>query len=101
MKYSLGFVYMPGGFGTLDELFEGATPVQTQRSEPFPRILFGKKYWRGLLNWTKKTLEGNGYISPGDIDLLTLTDDVDEAVEILLDYIKQSSGRKRISRAFS
>ena len=101
MKYSLGFVYMPGGFGTLDELFEVATLVQTQRIEPFPLILFGKKHWRGLLNWTKKTLEGNGYISPGDIDLLTLTDDVDEAVEILISYIRKASGRKRISRAFN
>ena len=54
VKYSLGFVYMPGGFGTLDELFEVATLVQTKRIEPFPMILFGKKHWRGLLNWAKK-----------------------------------------------
>ena len=101
VTYSLVFVYMPGGCWTMDEWFVVASLVLSQRIEPFPLILFGKKYWRGLLNWTKKTLEGNGYISPGDIDLLTLTDDVDEAVEILLDYIKQSSGRKRISRAFS
>lgn len=101
VKYSLGFVYMPGGFGTLDELFEVATLVQTQCIESFPLILFGKKHWRGLLNWAKKTLEGDGYISPGDIELLTLTDDVDEAVEILLNYIRKTSGRKRISQAFN
>jgi predicted Rossmann-fold nucleotide-binding protein len=92
---------MPGGFGTLDELFEVATLVQTHRIESFPLILFGKKHWQGLLNWTKKTLEGDGYISPGDIELLTLTDDVDEAVEILLNYIRKTSGRKRISQAFN
>ncbi len=101
VKYSLGFVYMPGGFGTLDELFEVVTLVQTHCIEKFPLILYGKKHWRGLLNWAKKTLEGNGYISPGDIELLTLTDDVDEAVEILISYIKQSSGTKRISPAFN
>ena len=101
VKYSLGFVYMPGGFGTLDELFEVATLVQTQRIEQFPMILFGKKHWRGLLNWAKKTLESNGHISPGDIELMTLTDDVDEAVEILLNYIRKMSGRKRISQAFN
>ena len=101
VKYSLGFVYMPGGFGTLDELFEVVTLVQTRCIEKFPLILYGKKHWRGLLNWAKKTLEGNCYISPGDIELLTLTDDVDEAVEILISYIKQSSGTKRISPAFN
>ena len=101
VKYSLGFVYMPGGFGTLDELFEVATLVQNRCIEPFPLILFGKKHWRGLLNWAKRTLEGGGYISPGDIELLTLTDDVDEAVEVLLDHIKKSSGRNRISRTFN
>ncbi len=101
VKYSLGFVYMPGGFGTLDELFEVATLVQTRCIEPFPLILFGKKHWRGLLNWARRTLEGGGYISPGDIELLTLTDDVDEAVEVLLEHINKSSGRNRISRTFN
>lgn len=101
VKYSLGFVYMPGGFGTLDELFEVATLIQTKRIEPFPMILFGKKHWRGLLNWAKKTLEGNGQISPGDIELMTLTDDVDEAVEILTRYIQENSGKKHVGRAFN
>ena len=101
VKYSLGFVYMPGGFGTLDELFEVVTLVQTRCIEKFPLILYGKKHWRGLLNWARRTLVGGGYISPGDIELLTLTDDVDEAVEILVGYIEQSSGNKRISTAFN
>ena len=101
MKYSLGFVYMPGGFGTLDELFEVATLIQTKRIEPFPMILFGKKHWRGLLNWAKKTLEYNGQISPGDIELMTLTDDVDEAVEILTRYIQENRGKKQVGPAFN
>ncbi|HJN81832.1 MAG TPA: LOG family protein, partial [Verrucomicrobiota bacterium] len=101
VKYSLGFVYMPGGFGTLDELFEVLTLVQTRSIEQFPIILFGKKHWRGLLKWAKNTLEEGGQISPGDIELMTLTDDVDEAAEILLNYIKANSSRERISPTFN
>ena len=101
VKYSLGFVYMPGGFGTLDELFEVLTLVQTKSIEQFPIILFGKKHWRGLLKWAKNTLEEGGQISPGDIELMTLTDDVDEATEILLNHIKANSSRKRISQVFN
>ena len=101
VKYSLGFVYMPGGFGTLDELFEVLTLVQTRSIEQFPIILFGKKHWRGVLKWAKNTLEEGGQISPGDIELMTLTDDVDEAAEILLNYIKANSSRERISPTFN
>jgi len=101
VKYSLGFVYMPGGFGTLDELFEVLTLVQTSSIEQFPIILFGKKHWRGLLKWAKNTLEEGGQISPGDIELMTLTDDVDEATEILLNHIRANSSRKRISQVFN
>ena len=101
VKYSLGFVYMPGGFGTLDELFEVLTLVQTKSIEQFPIILFGKKHWRGLLKWAKNTLEEGGQISPGDIELMTLTDDVDEATEILLNHIRANSSRKRISQVFN
>ena len=67
MKDSIGFVFMPGGFGTLDELFEVLTLVQTQRIPQFPLILFGKNYWKGLLRWMKDRLEGADYISPGDL----------------------------------
>jgi len=86
VKYSLGFIYLPGGFGTLDELFEVATLVQTGRIPQFPLILFGSEYWHGLLAWMKTRLEKDRHISPGDLDLLKITDDVDEAVEIILDY---------------
>jgi uncharacterized protein (TIGR00730 family) len=86
VKYSLGFVFMPGGFGTLDEFFEVATLVQTQRIPQFPLILFGTNHWRGLLAWMKSRLEKDKLISPGDLDLVRLTDDVDEVVEIIRDY---------------
>ena len=86
VKYSLGFVFMPGGFGTLDELFEVLTLVQTQRIPQFPLILFGSDYWKGLLAWIKQRLEKDKHISPGDMDLLRLTDDVNEVIEIIRDY---------------
>ncbi len=86
VKYSVGFVFMPGGFGTLDELFEVLTLVQTERVPQFPLILFGKQFWSGLLDWAKTNLEKKAYISPQDLDLLSVTDDVAEAVELLQDY---------------
>src|SRR5581483_4590245 len=73
VKYSMGFVFMPGGFGTLDEFFEVLTLVQTQRIPEFPLILFGTKYWKGLLRWMSTTMEDR-FISPGDMDLIRLTD---------------------------
>src|SRR2546423_5297576 len=83
VKYSLGFVFMPGGFGTLDELFEVLTLVQTQRIPEFPLILFGRKHWKGLLTWMKGRLEEKSrFISPGDMKLITVTDDPQEAIEI-------------------
>jgi len=92
---------MPGGFGTMDELFEVITLVQTHCLEKFPLILFGKKHWRGMINWARNTLEKEGFISPGDIELMTLTDDVDEAVELLLKYIEEKKDSDRISGAFN
>src|SRR5256884_2143255 len=71
VKYSLGFVFMPGGFGTLDEFFEILTLVQTERISKFPLILFGREYWKGLLQWITSTLGKNRFISPEDLDLLT------------------------------
>ncbi len=86
VKYSIAFIYMPGGFGTLDELFEVLTLVQTQRIPRYPIILFGHDYWDGLWKWGKATLEKRGFISPGDLELVTITDDPQEAVNIILDY---------------
>jgi uncharacterized protein (TIGR00730 family) len=89
VKYSIGFVFMPGGFGTLDEFFELLTLVQTQRIPRFPLILFGRAHWRGLLRWMKATLAKEKMISPGDLDLFFLTDDVQAAVQRILDYMKE------------
>lgn len=86
VKYSLGFIFMPGGFGTLDEFFEVITLVQTNRISRFPLILFGKNYWKGLMAWMKATLEKSSFISPGDLDLVTVTDDPDEVIAIIQDY---------------
>src|SRR5213076_1753118 len=85
VKYSNGFVFLPGGFGTLDEFFEIITLVQTQRIPRFPLILFGSHYWKGLLQWLQATVEHNRFINPDDLALLTLTDDVREAIELIVD----------------
>lgn len=86
VKYSVGFVFMPGGFGTLDELFEVLTLIQTERVQRFPMILFGNQFWKGMLDWMKHNLEKGALISAGDLDLLTVTEDPQEAVELILDY---------------
>src|ERR1043166_4433153 len=86
VKYSIGFVFMPGGFGTLDEFFEVLTLVQTQRIPQFPIVLFGKEHWKGLLRWMKDRLEPTGFISRSEEQLFTLTDDPAEAIEIILEY---------------
>ena len=83
LKYSQGFVILPGGFGTLDALFEAATLVQTSTITNVPIVLLGTDYWGGLLDWVRHTLVGYGAISPHDVDLLQLTDDPAEAVRIM------------------
>nr|WP_324252420.1 TIGR00730 family Rossman fold protein [Enemella evansiae] len=85
VKYSQGFVVMPGGFGTFDELFEALTLVQTRKVIDFPVVLFGSDYWGGLKQWLVDKALGEGYISPKDVDLLPIVDDVDEAVAIMVE----------------
>ncbi|MDO5736502.1 MAG: TIGR00730 family Rossman fold protein [Propionibacteriaceae bacterium] len=80
LKYSRGFIAMPGGFGTFDELFEALTLIQTGKVTHFPVVLFGTEFWCGLMEWVRGNVEGGGYISSGDLDLVTVTDDLDEAV---------------------
>ncbi len=81
VKYAEGFVVLPGGYGTLDELFEAMTLVQTQKVTSFPIVLIGTQYWSGLVDWLRSTLLEHGMIGAGDIDLLTVTDDPAVAVQ--------------------
>ncbi len=84
VKYAQAFVILPGGFGTLDELFEAVTLVQTNKVTRFPVILLGVDYWRGLLDWISGPVLAAGNISAPDLDLLHLTDDVDDAVQMIV-----------------
>ncbi|MFB9528904.1 LOG family protein [Nonomuraea roseola] len=92
VKYSCGFITLPGGFGTLDELFEALTLVQTQKVTSFPVVLMGTEYWGGLIDWIKNTLLASGKISAQDLDLIHLTDDVEEAVSIIIESERLRSG---------
>jgi len=83
VKYSMGYVCMPGGFGTLDEFFEAMTLMQTERIHPMPLVLFGTDYWQGLVEWMRTKLVEEQTISPGDLELVTLTDHADEAIDIM------------------
>lgn len=89
VKYSVAFVFMPGGYGTLDEFFEVLTLVQTQRIPRFPLILFGRDHWAGLMHWMKTVLIKEKMISPGDLDLFIITDDTQEVVDRILTYMKE------------
>lgn len=88
VKYSQGFVVMPGGFGTLDEFFEALTLIQTHKIHTFPIILVGSEFWKGLLDWIKNTLVEAGNISSKDLDLIKLVDTEDEVVEIIDAFYK-------------
>lgn len=101
VKYSMGYVCFPGGFGTLDELFESLTLVQTNKIYKIPIILFGVEFWSGLIDWMKDKLLAHNTISEEDFDLFLLTDSVNEAVDLLnnhreqkLKYIKEASKQK-------
>lgn len=87
VKYSQGFIVLPGGFGTLDELFESLTLIQTYKIGKFPIVLMGSDYWSGLIDWIKKSLlEAEGNISPQDLNLFHVADTADEAVKIINDF---------------
>ena len=81
VKYAQGFVVMPGGFGTMDELFEALTLAQTGKITSFPIVLFGTEYWGGLIDWLRDIMATDGKIAPEDVDMLHVTDDIDSAVE--------------------
>ena len=85
VKYSTAFIVFPGGYGTLDELFEALTLIQTGKVSNFPVILFGKSYWQGLVDWLRHTAVTAGNISTADLNLFHVTDDPKEAVKFVLD----------------
>lgn len=91
VKYSEGFLVLPGGFGTLDEVFEAVTLAQTGKVTSFPIVLIGVEYWQGLIDWLRDSLQAGGMISENDIDRLHLTDDLEEAVA----YLRAESVRVR------
>jgi uncharacterized protein (TIGR00730 family) len=91
VKYAQGFVVLPGGFGTFDELFEALVLVQTHKVTSFPIVLMGSEYWDGLLAWLRGPVVARGMINPADLDLITVTDDVKEAVSLLIEAQRERS----------
>lgn len=90
VKYSQGFIVLPGGFGTLDELFEALTLVQTEKITGFPIVLMGSDYWGGMVEWLTRVVAEERAISPRDLDLFRVTDDPDEAVDMVIDALLAS-----------
>ena len=90
-KYSQGFIVMPGGYGTLDELFNALTLIQTKKSKLFPIILVGKKHYEPLFDWVKNTLSKNKLISPEDIELINLVEEKEEVKQILSDFYEKNN----------
>ena len=95
VKYAEGFVIFPGGFGTLDELFEALTLIQTGKVEHFPVVLYGKDYWNGLLQWIRDKPLYEEKVSPQDLDLLTITDDVATACQAIVDARRDREAREQ------
>ena len=91
LKYSQGFIVLPGGFGTLDELFEALTLVQTEKVTNFPIVLFGTEFWGPLVDWMRNTLAQRATVSMADLDLFHLTDDPDDAVAYATTYRPESA----------
>ncbi len=99
VKYAQGFVIFPGGFGTLDELFEAVTLVQTGKIEHFPIVLFGTDYWQGLLEWMRDRVEAEGKIAQGDLGLLPLTDDIEAVVELMIESRRSMLEARAVAEA--
>tara|TARA_R110002073_G_scaffold2938_3_gene19219 strand:+ start:73732 stop:74403 length:672 start_codon:yes stop_codon:yes gene_type:complete len=95
VKHAVGFVVFPGGFGTMDELFEALTLVQTGKIAPFPIVLFGTQYWQGLADWLKQTVLAEGCIDAEDLTRFHVTDSVEEAFQLVFsDYNAQQDARR-------
>jgi uncharacterized protein (TIGR00730 family) len=99
VKYAQAFVIMPGGFGTLDEMFEALTLVQTQKVTRFPVVLYGSEYWGGLIKWFRDTVLRNGKINAPDIDLMHVTDDIDDAVAVIVEAEAARSQQEELEAA--
>lgn len=98
VRHSMGYVCMPGGFGTLDEFFESLTLMQTHKIYPLPLVLFGSDYWRGLMDWIKTTMIEYGTISEEDLNFITLTDDPQEVVDIMVMHREWKNKQRRQSQ---
>jgi len=83
IKYAVAYIILPGGFGTMDELFESVTLIQTRKIKPFPVIMVGSNYWEGLLDWIKEVVLKEGRISPEDLSILQLIDDPEEIAKTI------------------
>jgi uncharacterized protein (TIGR00730 family) len=101
VKYAEGFIIFPGGYGTLDELFESLTLIQTGKLWNFPVVLFGSEFWSGLVEWIEKTLVGESKITPNDRNLFTVTDDPQEAVDIMVASFRRHSEELRVESDFT
>jgi len=99
VKYAQAFVILPGGFGTLDELFEALTLVQTRKVTRFPVILLGTRYWSGLIDWIRQTVLTDGKVAAADLDLIRVTDSVAEAVAIIIEADAERSAQERVESA--
>ena len=93
VKYAEAFVIFPGGFGTMDELFESLTLIQTGKVRDFPVVLFGREYWQGLLDWLENTMAADGKIQPEDLNLLVVTDSPQEAADVVLNCYEENCAR--------
>jgi hypothetical protein len=87
VKYAVAYVILPGGFGTMDELFEALTLIQTKRIKGFPVILMGSEYWQGLIDWIRNTMIGNDKIEPCDLEIIHIIDDPDEVVKYIKKFV--------------
>jgi uncharacterized protein (TIGR00730 family) len=93
VKYASGFIILPGGFGTLDELFEAITLIQTDKIKPFPVVLVGREYWQGMVAWIRNVVMMDEKISPQDLEILKVVDTADEAVAVINEFYSAALGK--------
>lgn len=97
MKHAMAFVMMPGGYGTMDEMFEVLTLIQTGKTEPMPVVLIGREYWAGLLDWMRNTMMVEGCIDGNDLELLTVVDTAEEAARFIISHYRKRASEKSIN----